>query len=185
MCVFLHVCVTPCLSLHHGDVQGARRALRGLSVPRPHAPPQLPHLSYCQLHPPGGRLRRRGPRDILVLARSSPTPAPARISPCPPRPPCPSSCWDHHIHRRTDPHVTISAPTLPPHLPFTAATRARTFEGESGHGDTRPRLYPAEASRFTRSECWSHAALLDSSPCPSPYLPFALPLRTERKMLFP
>lgn len=59
------------------------------------------------------------------------------------------------------------------------------LRGESGHGDTRPRQDPAEASRFTRSECWSHAALLDSSPCPSPYLPFALPLRTERKMLFP
>lgn len=84
----------------------------------------------------------------------------------------------HHLG--ADPPVPLLL-----HPGLAAATRATTFEGESGHGDTRPRPYPAEASRFTRSECWSHAALLDSSPCPSPYLPFALPLRTERKMLFP
>lgn len=81
--------------------------------------------------------------------------------------------------------ITSTAGQIPTSPSQRRATRATTFEGESGHGDTRPRPYPAEASQFTRSECWSHAALLDSSPCPSPYLPFALPLCTERKMLFP
>lgn len=77
-----------------------------------------------------------------------------------------------------------SRPTSPSSWPR-GGDSSDDLRGESGHGDTRPRPYPPEASRFTRSECWSHAALLDSSPCPSPYLPFALPFRTEQKMLFP
>lgn len=81
--------------------------------------------------------------------------------------------------------ITSTAGQIPTSPSQRRGNSSEDLRGESGHGDTRPRPYPLEASRFTRSECWSHAALLDSSPCPSPYLPFALPLRTERKMLFP
>lgn len=141
--------------------------------------------------------------------RPPPAASPPRLLPAPPsRRAAPAATAPGHPrprsvepHAGTCPHLPVSAaPALsvlllgpshplqdrsPRHHLSAAATRATTFEGESGHGDTRPRPYPAEASQFTRSECWSHAALLDSSPCPSPYLPFALPLRTERKMLFP
>lgn len=173
MCVFLHVCVTPCLSLHHGDVQGAQRALRGLSVPRP--PRSFPTSATASSTLPAGGSGGDGPGT----SSSSLGRAPRRHPPTSPR------------VRRARPvrplagTITSTAGQISTSPSQRRGDSSEDLRGESGHGDTRPRPYPPEASRFTRSECWSHAALLDSSPCPSPYLPFALPLRTERKMLFP
>lgn len=118
MCVFLHVCVTPCLSLHHGDVQGAWQALRG----HPLAPTPPPAASPPQLLP----------------APPSRRAAPAATAPGHPRP------RSVEPHAGTCPHLPVSAapalsvlllgPSHPPqdrsprHHLSAAATRARTFE---------------------------------------------------------
>lgn len=186
MCVFTrvrHALPEPSQWRRAGCAAGASRA-----PPRPHAPPRsFPTSATASSTLPAGGSGRRPETSSSSLGRAPRRhlPASPRVRRARPVRPLAGTITSTAGQIPTSPsRRRPSRPTSPSSWPRRGDS-SEDLRGESGHGDTRPRPYPPEASRFTRSECWSHAALLDSSPCPSPYLPFALPFRTEQKMLFP
>lgn len=140
------------------------------------APICSPAASPSQLlTAPSSRRLRRQARDILVLSQSSPTPASAPVSPSLPHLPCPLA----GVIITTAQQISLIRPVpLPLHPDLAPETQAMTFEGESGHGNTPPHQYPPEASQSRGANTGPRGSSRFVSLCPSPCLPFALPLRT-------